>query len=202
VDGSIWHEISATRKEAEAAVSNTATALGITNCDPSNARFSMSINLSSYQSKTINLHLSIEAKSTKEKINFLTIEGISVPALTHSYSYSIQTYPTCTTAKVEIGTCACGDVVTRVGEPLGHSYGAWEIEKEPTLFSSGLLVKTCTRDSSHTRTLEIPALNEDDYDIDTILDATCETEGEKEYSIVLDNKEYGFYVSGVIPTIS
>jgi len=45
-------------------------------------------------------------------------------------------------------------------EPLGHDWGAWVTIEEPTTEKAGLEMRTCSRDSSHTETREIPKLVE------------------------------------------
>ena len=54
--------------------------------------------------------------------------------------------PTCTTGTLYYYTCRCGAVGTEtyeIGEPLGHTFGEWTLDIEPTKTVDGRSVRTC-----------------------------------------------------------
>ena len=64
----------------------------------------------------------------------------------HNYT-GVVTSPTCTEAGYSTYLCSvCGDrVIQDQTEPLGHSYGDWEIRKQPTCTLDGIKLQECNR---------------------------------------------------------
>ena len=83
----------------------------------------------------------------------------AVPTHTHSYTESITTEATCTTAGVKTFTCACGDSYTETIAALGHNFGQWFVETEATATTDGLKKRECTRCDAF-ETEVIPATGE------------------------------------------
>lgn len=81
---------------------------------------------------------------------------------THRHDYTATvTAPTCTQKGYTTYRCnACGHTYTDAEkQPLGHSYGAWYIQKESTTTADGVERRDCTR-CDHYQTRSIPATGE------------------------------------------
>ena len=80
----------------------------------------------------------------KETTTFtVTVEG----AHEHSYTAAVTQDPTCTTPGVRTYTCECGDFYTEEISALGHDWGNWTVNKEPTYFEKGEQVRECQREN-------------------------------------------------------
>lgn len=117
-----------------------------------------------------------------------------VKKLDHDYQKEVVE-PTCEQQGYDHYECECGDEYKdNYVDALDHSYGNWEVSVEPTINTTGVLVKTCARDSTHLETKELPKLNETDYTYVLVEDSTCEEEGLCTYSYVIDNQTFVFEV--------
>lgn len=75
------------------------------------------------------------------------------PKHTHSYTSSVTTAATCTTAGVRTYTCSCGDKYTESIAATDHTYDEGVITKDGTCKEPGVITYTCTKCSA-TRTEE------------------------------------------------
>lgn len=111
----------------------------------------------------------------------------STPSHTHQYSKSV-TKPGCTTEGFTTYTCSCGDTYPADFVPVaGHSWGSWEITKEPTVSSTGTKVRKCRNCSASQEEvipkLEAPAQPEQSetrthtYGLATEVQPTCTSDG-------------------------
>lgn len=97
---------------------------------------------------------------------------------------------TCTTSGHIKQTCSrCGKVEEHDIAASGHAWGGWEVTKEPTSESEGLIVRTCANDNSHKETFVLPAFNETDYSVTVVSEPTCTESGEVVY--IYENGEQG-----------
>lgn len=71
-----------------------------------------------------------------------------------SHSFTNTANATCTTAATQ--KCSRCGVTQSVGSPLGHSWGAWQVLKEATVYAAGSQTHVCARNSGHTETVAIP----------------------------------------------
>lgn len=64
---------------------------------------------------------------------------------THTHSYSTQTVEAnCTEDGYKIYTCSCGESYREtVSDPLGHTWGQWQVTEEPTTSSEGVKERIC-----------------------------------------------------------
>jgi len=68
----------------------------------------------------------------------------------HNYIEEVVKEPDCENEGEKVLTCEhCGDAYTIIIPALGHNYGDWIIDKEPTEEEEGRRHKVCGRDSSH-----------------------------------------------------
>ena len=76
----------------------------------------------------------------------------------HNYVANV-TPPTCLTGGYTTYTCSvCGDsYVSDITEPLGHSWGEWQVIKQATDKEDGVEICYCNNDHSHIMTRSIPA---------------------------------------------
>lgn len=99
------------------------------------------------------------------------VEGLAQPTCTEAGSYDQVIY-------CEV----CGKELSRERRDfaaLGHSWDDGTVTTEPTCTEPGVKTYTCTRDSSHTRTEEIPALGHDWGEWTVTKQATETEEGEE-----------------------
>lgn len=85
-----------------------------------------------------------------------------------TYDASIEIIaPGCETEGYTLRTCSCGKTLKdQITTALGHTWGNWEIESEPTDTSAGIIKRACA--ASHYESAEIPPLNTDDYRLEAI----------------------------------
>ncbi|MGN0610362.1 MAG: RICIN domain-containing protein, partial [Ruminiclostridium sp.] len=81
---------------------------------------------------------------TSDTKSFVT-KSSSNETHTHSYTSSITTSATCTTAGVRTYKCSCGSSYTESIAALGHSYGSWSTATSATCTSGGKEKRTCSR---------------------------------------------------------
>lgn len=111
--------------------------------------------------------------------------------------------PTCEDRGYKILSCSCGARKTENdANPLGHSYGPWEIDTNPTLSTEGKIIHTCI--NGHANALTLPVLSENDYYISAIdggtLKVSCEAPTDVRYtykktvydSATLSEREFSF----------
>ena len=91
----------------------------------------------------------------------------------------------CTTPSQSYEYCSVCNAITSekvtVGPALGHSWGEWVVTRKSTNTEPGLLTRTCSRDASHTETVETPAGGHT-FDMNNPTEetpATCTAEGSK-----------------------
>ena len=80
--------------------------------------------------------------SQMKNLYLIPVTG-SLPAHTHSYTSSVTTEPTCTTAGVRTYTCECGDSYTESIPALQHDYIYHYVD--PTCTERGYTRATCSR---------------------------------------------------------
>jgi uncharacterized repeat protein (TIGR02543 family) len=95
-----------------------------------------------------------------------------IPIATHTFDDWTETKaPTCTEEGLETRNCNFGlHSETRPISALDHEYGSYSQTTAPTCTDPGVETSTCSRDSSHTQTRPIPALNPPNK---TTVEATC-----------------------------
>ncbi|MBE6984604.1 MAG: hypothetical protein E7434_03115, partial [Ruminococcaceae bacterium] len=110
--------------------------------------------------------------------------NVTTSALQHSYK-SVVTAPTCTDKGYTTHTCqrsGCGhSYVDTYVDALGHNY-SYKATKNPSLTATGTLTGTCSRNSSHTTTVELPKLDTTNYTKTTTTPATCTATGIDKYT--------------------
>ncbi|MDE5855683.1 MAG: leucine-rich repeat domain-containing protein, partial [Anaeroplasmataceae bacterium] len=79
-------------------------------------------------------------------------------------------------------------------EELGHNFGNWQVTTEPSLTSTGVLTKVCSRDSKHKETFVLPMLNKDAYTYRLVSKGTCIRPSSETYEYKKDNQTFKFYV--------
>ena len=103
-----------------------------------------------------------------------------IPATGHSYENILQA-PTCTENGCTTYTCKnCGDSYKITENALGHDYGAWTIDLEPTCVVEGSKRRDCRRvmcDAYETATIPAPGHASSDWIID--IEPTTVSEGSK-----------------------
>ena len=98
----------------------------------------------------------------------------------------------------EYSCSVCGFVKTEVLEKLAHthSYGTWEVEKNPTEDASGLLVSYCSCDDK--KQMEIPALKEENvgevYQYVVVQNPECDKVGLVQYIYTIGVQQFEFEV--------
>ncbi len=96
-------------------------------------------------------------------IAYFNYGTVAAPKHTHSYTEEVKNSykaPTCETAGSKVMACSCGDKETTTIDALGHTWGEWKDEVEPTTETVGKSVricKTCEKEESK----EIPKLDKD-----------------------------------------
>ena len=81
---------------------------------------------------------------------------------THSYSCTVEEFPSCVSSGSKTFCCACGDTYTETIDPLGHAFGEWTVSKEPTCQEEGEEERICANDSSHRETRSIDPVDHKD----------------------------------------
>lgn len=72
---------------------------------------------------------------------------------------------------------------------LGHNYGEWTKEVDPTFETCGSLISYCIFDGCQSsKSKEIPILNTSDYQYEVIIEATCLAEGIAQYTYKIDEQ--------------
>ena len=91
------------------------------------------------------------------------IEQAVAPLDDNSHSFDagvMTTAPTCTVPGVKTYICeVCGFTTDEEIPAIGHYWGPWVETVAPTETTTGLSVRTCLHDPSHTETQELPALS-------------------------------------------
>ena len=95
---------------------------------------------------------------TRICINCDVTENEIIPAMGHSYEATV-TEPTCTEGGYTTHTCGnCGDTYTdSETEALGHGFGEWVVDVEPTVDAEGSRSRKCSR-CEEVETESIPKL--------------------------------------------
>ncbi|MDE6241280.1 MAG: leucine-rich repeat domain-containing protein [Anaeroplasmataceae bacterium] len=114
-----------------------------------------------------------------------------------NYRYKLVQRSLCDTKGIEKYTFIKDDDIfefTRELEELGHSFGNWQVTTEPSLTSTGVLTKVCSRDSNHKETFILPLLNVDAYTYRLVSKGTCIRPSSETYEYKKDNQTFKFYV--------
>ena len=77
----------------------------------------------------------------------------------HSYTKTVLSNATCTTAGTVKYTCSCGDSYTETIPATGHKSSGWIVDKTPSIGVKGSKHKECTVCKKILETAEIPALS-------------------------------------------
>ena len=77
----------------------------------------------------------------------------------HSYTKTVLSNATCTTAGTVKYTCSCGDSYTETIPATGHKSSAWITDKAPSIGVKGSKHRECTVCKKVLETAEIPALS-------------------------------------------
>lgn len=124
-------------------------------------------------------------KAAKCKRCKATGEAQTIPMFDHEYGeWKVATPASCELPGSQERTCKnCTHVDISEIKPLGHDYKTKQIIVAATCVSPGQEEQVCSRDSTHTRTVEVPALG---HDVDTqnwVYDVqpTPSTTGEKSH---------------------
>lgn len=71
----------------------------------------------------------------------------------HHFTWTTDTYPTCTETGYRTGVCRdCGYTTSETTPALGHLWDSGTVTTAPTADSTGIRTYTCRRDSNHTYT--------------------------------------------------
>ncbi len=128
------------------------------------------------------------------------IEAFQLPKLNETaYQYQVTKKPTCEEDGTGIATYTYQKDEQSFSfsvtlKKLDHAYGKWEVEVEPTLSSKGSLVRVCTKNATHIDRLELPILNEQDYDYTVIQQSNCYEDGLERYTFHKEDKDFSFDV--------
>lgn len=112
-----------------------------------------------------------------------------------AYDYELVTPNTCEEDGLEIYSYKIDNQTfefENILKPLGHSYGEWQKEIDPTLEKEGELIRICSIDENHIDHKSLPKLNEVDYAYTQEVAPTCEENGlgRYVYSFALAYYEY------------
>lgn len=99
---------------------------------------------------------------------------------THSYTETVTTAATCTTAGVKTFTCECGDKYTQSIPATGHKWDSGVVTTEPTEEKEGVRTYTCTV-CGETYTETIPALDHEHSYVSNVVAPTCTEQGYTEH---------------------
>lgn len=119
------------------------------------------------------------------------------------YDYELVRSNTCESTGLEIYRYTIDNQVIEIEyiiPALGHSYGEWQKEKDPTFEEKGLLVRVCSIDETHLDYKELPILNDKDYKYEVLETPTCEEEGLGLYSYYFQGVYYEYEV--IIPALN
>lgn len=83
------------------------------------------------------------------------------PTGEHDFILSGEDAATCTEPGHRYYTCSiCGETMAEETPALGHEWGEWTVDAEPTATEDGRRSRTCLHDESHVEYEAIPALGE------------------------------------------
>ena len=91
-----------------------------------------------------------------------------------------------------VSLAACADSSSNTKGKHQHVWGEWEVVNNPTLRSTGEMVRTCTENSNHADTFVLPKLNDTDYTVSYDPAPTCENDGTGIFVYEKDNQTFSF----------
>ncbi len=98
--------------------------------------------------------------------------------------WEMITEASCSKNGLQRGTCdVCYETVEKVipVNPEAHAYGEWDVLSTPTETETGRASNTCSENSAHTLTVDLPALGSKEYKSQITLRPTAEQDGERTY---------------------
>lgn len=122
----------------------------------------------------------------------------------HVYTWTTEKEATCSSEGSRVGVCGiCSDVITEIIpiDPEAHAYGEWQVSA-PTQTAAGTATLTCTLNSAHTVTAELPALTDGAYTVSEITPATVTKGGESEYTYAHEKGDIVFRVQTPVKPVS
>lgn len=125
------------------------------------------------------------AKPQEETTVPTSPDATTVPTTQHIHSYfGSAVAATCTQGGYMLHICQCGDRFTdSFTDPLGHSWGAWEMIQQPTVDKEGLRYRTCiacgARDEENIE--KLPQSHTHQYEVEVVA-PTCIDGGYTQYT--------------------
>lgn len=121
---------------------------------------------------------------TAGKYNVETADATCTENATETLYYTIPQTQTYESYKLLI------DVQSLPGEPAtGHLYTTWIVTQQPSATATGTATATCAHGCGKTLTITLPELDTADVYTVTGNAATCETQGEQEYTYTIPDKD-------------
>ena len=113
------------------------------------------------------------------------------------YDYELVRANTCEKEGLEIYRYTINNQVIEIEnilQPLGHTYGEWQKEIDPTFETEGRLVRVCARDENHLDYKVLPKLSENNYKYTVTVAPTCTEKGLSIYSYYFEWTYYEYEV--------
>ena len=86
-------------------------------------------------------------------------EEEAIPLSEHQYEKKVIKEASCTESGTAEFVCSvCGDSYTEQIPPIGHRWGEWITDKEPTVHEEGHQCRVCQNDNTHTEEASIEML--------------------------------------------
>ena len=121
---------------------------------------------------------------TAGKYNVETADATCTENATETLYYTIPQTQTYESYKLLI------DVQSLPGEPAtGHLYKVWTVTQQPSATAAGTATATCANGCGKTLTITLPELDTADVYTVTGNAATCETQGEQEYTYTIPDED-------------
>jgi hypothetical protein len=114
-----------------------------------------------------------------------------------AYTYAIITQETCSATGTGRYTYVKDNqaITFNVSIPTAeHEYGKWSVKIAPNSTRTGILIRTCVNNSSHTETLTLPIIGADTgYTVTITKEPTCFETGKTEYFYRIGNQGFTFF---------